>query len=98
MYDTTTQEIKTQHQKDIQATNKLLGIVRRDKVFTLPDTVDGDFRIEFNLERKVYFLIGIVNGQEVSNTRLLRRELQAYLIELRERRRKEQREARKGTK
>jgi hypothetical protein len=75
------------HADDVEITSKLLLEVREKGMVPIPNTVDGDLAIYFDKGRKLYHVNQYVDGKVVSHPYVMRRVIQEYLIDLRERRR-----------
>jgi hypothetical protein len=90
----------TPHQEDVFETRKLLQSARVLGQVGILKTVDGDIYITHRpgTKRFAYDVRQVFNGEEVAAYRADKTELQAYLIGLREERRKQDREKRKQEK
>jgi hypothetical protein len=96
VYDGTT-DARTLRQKDIRATNEILAKARQEGGVVLPETVDGRVTITYSRSSKRYEMVQEWEEREVARLILLRHELQGYLVELRRRRRAEEKEQRGTT-
>jgi hypothetical protein len=77
------------HQHDVYMTTKLLEEARRIGMISVNGTPDGDIFIFFNAPSRKYEVGQVVNGVTVTFVKASRHQIQAYLIDLRERARKE---------
>lgn len=79
------------HAEDVLETTRILQEIRKVGHLCIPNTVDGQIDILFDRGKKSYSIIQTYNGKVVSYVDVIRRSVQGYLIELRERRREQDR-------
>jgi hypothetical protein len=77
------------HQEDITETAKILLEARDVGFARISNTVVGDITVWFHVKARNYTIEQTVDGRVVSNTSVMRRQAQEYLISLRERRREQ---------